>query len=237
MLKGEKWDFIWDTSVACGISRWRWAEIPSALWSTGQNKAWDMWGSGLGDAHFPLLTFPSREGINYTTLPREEGFCGGSAGKESACQCRRHKRCRFDPWFGKIPWRRTWQPTLVFLPGESMDRGAWRLQSVGSQRAGHDWACTQRRKVREEHSQPLCPSLTPSHSLSSRLAVVLFLSDLSILRVPPRFQHTVSREGLLFFFVCVCGPFLKPLLNLLQYFFCFMFFGFFFFLALRHVGS
>ena len=25
----------------------------------------------------------------------------------------------FDPWVGKIPWRREWQPTLVFLPGES----------------------------------------------------------------------------------------------------------------------
>ena len=24
----------------------------------------------------------------------------------------------FDPWVGKIPWRRTWQPTPVFLPGE-----------------------------------------------------------------------------------------------------------------------
>ena len=39
--------------------------------------------------------------------------------KESACQCRRHKRCGFDPWVRKIPWRRKWQPTTVFLPGES----------------------------------------------------------------------------------------------------------------------
>ena len=31
-------------------------------------------------------------------------------------QCRRH---RFDSWVGKIPWRRKWQPTLVFLPGKS----------------------------------------------------------------------------------------------------------------------
>ena len=30
----------------------------------------------------------------------------------------------FNPWVGKIPWRREWQPTLVFLPGEFMDRGA-----------------------------------------------------------------------------------------------------------------
>ena len=29
------------------------------------------------------------------------------------------KRRRFDPWVGKIPWRRAWQPTPVFLPGAS----------------------------------------------------------------------------------------------------------------------
>ena len=44
------------------------------------------------------------------------GFPGSSAGKESACQCRRHG---FIPWVGKIPWRRKWQPTPVFLPGKS----------------------------------------------------------------------------------------------------------------------
>ena len=36
-----------------------------------------------------------------------------------------HKRHRFDPWVGKIPWRRAEQPPPAFLPGESMDRGAW----------------------------------------------------------------------------------------------------------------
>ena len=46
--------------------------------------------------------------------------------KESACQSRRCKRCGFNPWIGKIPWSRKWQPTPVFLPGEnSMDRGTW----------------------------------------------------------------------------------------------------------------
>ena len=38
------------------------------------------------------------------------------SGKESTCQCR---RCRFSPWVGNIPWKRTWQPTSVFLLGES----------------------------------------------------------------------------------------------------------------------
>ena len=34
------------------------------------------------------------------------------------------KRCGFDPWVGKIPWRRKWQPTAVFLPGESHGQGS-----------------------------------------------------------------------------------------------------------------
>ena len=47
------------------------------------------------------------------------GFPGGTSGKEPACQCRRHKRHKFYPWVRKIPWRRAWQPTPVFLLGES----------------------------------------------------------------------------------------------------------------------
>ena len=38
------------------------------------------------------------------------------SGKEPVCQCR---RCGFDPWVRKIPWRRKWPPTPVFLPGKS----------------------------------------------------------------------------------------------------------------------
>ena len=44
-----------------------------------------------------------------------------------------------DPWVGKIPWRGAWQPTPVFLPGESPwieEPGG--LQSMGSQRVEHD---------------------------------------------------------------------------------------------------
>ena len=39
-------------------------------------------------------------------------------GKESACQWRRHKRCGFNPWVRKIPWRWEWLPTPIFLPGK-----------------------------------------------------------------------------------------------------------------------
>ena len=47
------------------------------------------------------------------------GFPGGTSGKESTCQRGRCWRCWFNPWVRKIPWRRTWQSTSVFLPGES----------------------------------------------------------------------------------------------------------------------
>ena len=40
-----------------------------------------------------------------------------------------HLQCgrpEFDPWVGKISWRREWQNTSVFLLENSMDRGAWK---------------------------------------------------------------------------------------------------------------
>ena len=46
-------------------------------------------------------------------------FPDASSSKESACQCRKHRRHRFDPWAMKILWRRKWQPVSVFLPGKS----------------------------------------------------------------------------------------------------------------------
>ena len=42
-----------------------------------------------------------------------KGFPCNSDGKDLKC-----RRPRFDPWVGKIPWRKEWQPTLVFVPGE-----------------------------------------------------------------------------------------------------------------------
>ena len=45
-----------------------------------------------------------------------QGLLRWISGKEFPCQCRSH---RFDPWVGRISWRRKWQPTPVLLPGES----------------------------------------------------------------------------------------------------------------------
>ena len=47
--------------------------------------------------------------------------------------CLQYRRPGFNPWVGKIPWRREWKPTPL-LPGEFLG------QTVGSQRVGHHWA-------------------------------------------------------------------------------------------------
>ena len=51
--------------------------------------------------------------LNIILLNIPGGFPGGASGKEPACQCR-----RVHPWFRKIPQRREWLPTPVFLPGK-----------------------------------------------------------------------------------------------------------------------
>ena len=45
-------------------------------------------------------------------------FPGGSVAKNPLAKCNRCRRNGFNPWVGKIPWRRKWQPTPVLLPGE-----------------------------------------------------------------------------------------------------------------------
>ena len=83
--------------------------------------------SGVSGESSPALLAPeSIAGLHCRTTQDEGlrgpariwGFPGGASGKESSCQCRSCKRLKFDPWAGKIPWRRVWQPTLVFKLGK-----------------------------------------------------------------------------------------------------------------------
>jgi len=55
----------------------------------------------------------------YKHLCRKWGFPGGSVGKEFTCNAGNVGRHKFNPQVRMIPWRRAWQPTPVFLPGES----------------------------------------------------------------------------------------------------------------------
>ena len=83
------------------------------------------------------------DSINFAVFLRisciyPEGFPGGSDGKSVCLQC---GRPGFDPWVGKILWRRQWQPTPVLLPGQSHGRRSLiGYKSMGSQRVGHNWA-------------------------------------------------------------------------------------------------
>ena len=66
-------------------------------------------------------------------------FPGSASSREPACQCRSRKRHGFSPWFGKISWRRAWQPTPVFLPGESHgQRNLMGYSLWGRKRVRHD---------------------------------------------------------------------------------------------------
>ena len=78
-------------------------------------------------------------------LIRGKGLPWWLSGKESACQCRRHG---FDPWVRKIPWRRKWQPTPVFLPGESHgQRGLEGYSPWGCKRVGHNIVTEQQQLI------------------------------------------------------------------------------------------
>ena len=89
-------------------------------------------------------------------LEPNSGFPWWYSGKESACQCRRHKRSRSDTWVRKIPWRRKWQPTPVLLPGESYGQRNLEGCSPWTRRVGHDWVCMQCSNTRTQ-SFPFTP--------------------------------------------------------------------------------
>ena len=117
---------VWSQSVVSDSLQ------PHGLWPTRLLGPWDFPGMNTGvGCHFLLqgifLTQGSNPGLPHCMrtlyhLSYQGSLCvyipGGASGKEPACQCKRHKGHRFDPWVRKIPWKRAWQPTPVFLPGE-----------------------------------------------------------------------------------------------------------------------
>ena len=81
-------------------------------------------------------------GIRTKGLPwwlRQERIC---------LQCRRP---RFDLWVGKTPWRRKWQPTPVFLPGEFQGQSSLVGYSPWGRRVGHDWATNTHTLDQKDH--------------------------------------------------------------------------------------
>ena len=73
------------------------------------------------------------------------------SGKESTCQ---YRRLGFNPWVGRVPWKRKWQPTPAFLPGNSHgQRSLVGLQPMGSQESQtqlSDWTTISISTARED---------------------------------------------------------------------------------------
>ena len=80
--------------------------------------------------------------INFVPVYKYMGLPSWLSSKESACQI---MRPGFNLWDRKIPWRRKWQPTLVFLPGKSHGQKSLvsnSPQSCKSQKHLSNWAWT-----------------------------------------------------------------------------------------------
>ena len=94
--------------------------IPGSGRSTGEGIGYPLQYSGLGNS----MDY-SPWGYKESDTTEQLSLSFDAYGKESTCQCRRHRRWGFSPWVGKIPWSRKRQPTPVFLPRKSHDRRAW----------------------------------------------------------------------------------------------------------------
>ena len=101
------------------------------------------------------------------------GFPWWLSGKESAFQCRRRKRLGFHPWSGKIPWRRKWQPTPEFLPGES--HGQRSLAGYHPQGCKESAMTEQLRHISKRLGRKIFFNLSPSEKQTNKTQQHCFL--------------------------------------------------------------
>ena len=119
-------------------------------------------------------------------------------GKELSCQCRRHKRHTFDPWVGRIPWRRAWQPTPVFLPGQSYgQRSLWWVHRVAKSQTGLKQLSMHTRWIRDNSFFPSAKK--PNHYIF-KCGNLQYIIDISILN-----KNWVSYFRYTFFLTCLFG--------------------------------
>ena len=98
-----------------------------ALGSRGQREGWGWVGgadsqkmtqSDIGGNETTLIDTLMVGACHYIFVQTHGMYPRWYNGKESTYPSRRHKRRRFHPWIGEIPWRRKWQPTPVASPGK-----------------------------------------------------------------------------------------------------------------------
>ena len=113
--------------------------------------------------------------IQLTPLRKTGVFPDGTRGEEPACQWKRHRRCRFDPWVGKIPGGMHGNPLQYSSLENSMNRGAWRatVHSISESKTWLKWLSMQAEKQQrrekhwscQEHPKPQLASGDPSFLL------------------------------------------------------------------------
>ena len=81
------------------------------------------------------------------------------SGKESVSQCRRHKRCRFDPWVGTIPWRRKCNPLQYSCLGKSHRQRCLAGYSPGDYKRVEQNLATQQQQQSKTNGSLECPLL------------------------------------------------------------------------------
>ena len=137
------------------------------------NKLWEWWGTGRPGVLQSMGSQTVRQDwvtkLKWWHLSPTMGLPGGASGKEPVYQFKRYKRYKFDPWVGKIPWRRAQQSTPYSCWRIPWTDDSGRLQSIESQRVKHDWS-----------------DLDPHHTIYSLLHLLL-VSFLYLLP-PPEMQ-------------------------------------------------
>ena len=123
MISLTQWTWVW-----VNYGSWWWTGWPGVLESMWLRRVGQDWATELNwtDVICSLFT---------------RGLLGGASGKESACQCRRHKRWELPvPGLEKIPWSRKWQPIPVFLPGKFHGQRSPAVSSCKESCRTEDWA-------------------------------------------------------------------------------------------------
>ena len=103
---------------------------------------------------------------------RIKGFPGGSHGRV----CLPCRRPGFNSWVGKIPWRKKWQPTPVFLPGKAHGR---------SLEGYHPWDCKESDTTERLHFQR---ETITSEKWKSEMHII-------DIKQPPKYKHTHQKQA------------------------------------------
>ena len=165
----------WDPTASLQSQAARLHSVPRP----GSDSTLPVFSSRYSPSHTLLCEVCAPSDTQDSVCRAELGLPRWHSDKASTRESRRCKNHRFDPWVGKIPWRRAWQPTPVFLLENPMTVEPCGPQSVGLQEIEHHGATRDRfipgKSCRIEH---------------------LLCAALPVLRLPSLTGGLLPREGL-----------------------------------------